>query len=81
MVGAEGAIEVGSSVAVGSTEGVGESIGRAVAVGAMISIVGVLDIAIVGLGAGGATQPQIIPAMKIDKSEIFMSSSLVIEPQ
>jgi hypothetical protein len=81
IVGAEGAIEVGISVEVGSTVGVGETIEGAVAVGLMISIAGVFGTAIVGPGAGGATQPPINPAMKIDTSEIFMSSSLVIEPQ
>jgi hypothetical protein len=72
---------VGISVEVGSTVGVGETIEGAVAVGLMISIAGVFGTAIVGPGAGGATQPPINPAMKIDTSEIFMSSSLVIEPQ
>jgi hypothetical protein len=60
---------------------VGESIGRGVAVWLAISIAGVLDGAIVGLGAGGALQLLINPSMKISKNEVFMRSSPIVEPQ
>jgi hypothetical protein len=50
-----------------------------VAVGSTISSAGALDATIVGPGAGGIPQPLISPAVKISKSEVFMSSSLVVE--
>jgi hypothetical protein len=52
-----------------------------VAVELTISIVGMAVSAIVGVGTGGAAQPPINPAMQISQSEVFMNSSLVVEPQ
>ena len=49
--------------------------------GSSITIAGTLDTAIVGLGAGGALQLLINPAIKISQSKVFMCSPLVFEPQ
>jgi hypothetical protein len=78
---AVGALPVANrELSVGARWGAGEALGRVVAVGFTISIAGVLDAAIVGPDAGCTPQPPISPAMKISQSEVFMSSSLVVEP-